>query len=156
MDRQAKINRTRTRDGRVSEVRNLEVNPTAIHPGYKLEWCDGILSETGKLEIFRVVPKSGSDPSFVARWDQGPEELDIDMRGASNCRMKRFKAEQGNYKGHHPLRTADPSKRIFTIDIRTPETIFAGTVSFSNTYEMAIVDQLKVTDTCDAEVIRPG
>jgi hypothetical protein len=157
VDRQQKINQTNTRSGRVSKVSNLEVNPTLIHPDYKSEPCDGILSDTGKLEILKVVPKSGEGPYFIARWDQGPEHLDIDMRGASNSATRKFKKDKDGYSGHHTSRTVDPDKRLFDIKIRTPlGTIFDGTVSFSNTYEVTVGIKAYASMTCDAEVIRAG
>jgi hypothetical protein len=157
VDRQTKITQISSRSGRVSKVSNLEVNSTLIHPDYKSEPCDGILSETGKLEVLKIVPKSGDGPYFIARWDQGPEHLDIDMRGASNSTIRKFKKDKDGYSGHHTSRTTDPEKRLFDITIRTPlGTIFDGTVSFSNTYEEIIVVTANATMTCDAKVIRAG
>ncbi len=54
MDRQQKISQLSARSGRASRVSNLEVNPIRVHPDYKVEPCDGILSETGKLEVLRL------------------------------------------------------------------------------------------------------
>jgi hypothetical protein len=157
VDRQQKINQTNSRSGRVSKVSNLEVNPTLIHPDYKSEPCDGILSETGKLEILKVVPKSGDGPYFIARWDQRPEHVDIDMHGAPKSANKQFKANEGGYSGHHTSRPTDPDKRLFDIKIQTPlGTIFDGTASFSLTYEVAVVIKANASMTCDAEVIRAG
>jgi hypothetical protein len=125
-----------------------------IHLDYKSEPCD---SETGKLELLKVVPKSGDGPYFIARWDQGPEHLDIDMHGASNSATRKFKNIKDGYSGHHTCRTTDPDKRLFDINIQTPlATIFEGTISFSNTYEVAVAISAKLSMTCDAEVIRAG
>jgi hypothetical protein len=157
VDRQSKINQINSRSGRVSKVSNLEVNPTLIHSDYKVEPCDGILSETGNLEILKVVSKSGNGPYFIARWDQRPEHLDIDMRGSRRSAIKKFKANEFGYSGHHTNRPSDPDKRLFDIQIQTPlGMIFDGTVSFSNTYEEIIVVTANATMTCDAEVIRAG
>ena len=79
------------------------------------------------------------------------------MHGASLAAIRKFKNKKDGYSGHHTNRTADPDKRLFDIKIQTPlGMIFDGTVSFSNTYEMAIVEQVKLTVTCDAQVIRAG
>ena len=61
MDRQQKIDQINNR-GRVSQVGNLKVNPTLIHPDYKSEACNGILSETGELIVLKIIPKSGDGP----------------------------------------------------------------------------------------------
>jgi len=152
MDRQQKIEQIRKQSGRVSRVSTLEVNPTHVHLEYRLEPCNGILTETGKLEVLKLVPKSGVGPSFIARWDQKPEHLDIDMHGASNSAISKFRNNKDG--GHHTNRTTDPDKRIFEVKIETPAgVIFDGTVSFSNTYEMISVEKTIVTDTLDAVVV---
>jgi hypothetical protein len=151
MDRKRKIN------GRASKVSNLKVVSTFIHPDYKAEPCDGILSETGRLEILKVFPKSGDGPYFIARWDQRPEHLDIDMHGAPKSGIKKFKANKGGYSGHHTSRPSDPDKRIFDIKILTPlGTTFDGSVSFSLTYEEAVVIGANASMVCDGVVTRTG
>jgi hypothetical protein len=156
VDRQEKINQINKR-GRVSHISNLEVNPTVIHPDYKSEPCDGILSETGKLEILKLVPKSGDGPNFVARWDQGPQQLDIDMHGASPSAVKKFKNDRGGYKGHHTSRTADPNKRVFDIQIQMPTgMIFDGTVSFANHHIMPVEGRSYSMVTVEPRLIRGG
>jgi hypothetical protein len=115
------------------------INPTLIHPDYKLEPCDGILSETGKLEVLKVVPKSGDGPYFIARWDQRGEHVDIDMHGAPKSAIKKFKANEGGYSGHRTRRTAVQSGRCYKIEIKTPRgMIFQGTVSFANAYVLPV------------------
>jgi hypothetical protein len=157
MDRQQKINKVNTRDGRVSKVSNLEVQPTFIHPNYRSEPCDGILSETGKLEVLKVVPKSGDGPYFIARWDEGSEHLDIDMHGASNSAIRKFKRNKDGFAGHHTSRTTEPDKRLFEVKIEAPAgVIFDGTVSFSNTYQVIVALKTESTMTIDAQVIRAG
>jgi len=135
VNRQEKINQINKR-GRVAKVINLEVNTTVIHQDYRSEPRDGILSETGKLEILKLVPKSGDGPSFIARWDQRPQQLDIDMHGASPSAVKKFKKDRGGYKGHHTSRTADPDKRIIHIVIQTP----AGMPVELGSYSMVTVE----------------
>jgi hypothetical protein len=106
------------------------------------------------LEVLRIIPKSGIGPCFVARWDQKPECLDIDMSGETNCAAKNFKNNSNGYYGHHTNRSTDLDTRIFDIKIGTPAgVLFDGTVSFSNAYEMIKIDTVKLTDTLDAQVI---
>jgi hypothetical protein len=157
VDRQTKINQINKR-GRVSHISNLEVSPTVIHPDYKSEPCDGILSETGKLEILKLVPKSGDGPYFIARWDQRTERVDIDMHGASRSAIRKFKNEREGYSGHHTRRTADPDKRVFDIQVQMPPlgTIFDGTVSFSNHYKMSVEVGSYSMVTVEPRLIRGG
>jgi hypothetical protein len=157
VDRQRKIDKIKSRSGRVSRVSNLEVHPTFIHADYRSEPCDGILSETGKLEVLKVVPKSGDGPYFIARWDQGPEHLDIDMCGASKSAIRKFKNNMDGFSGHHASRTTASDKRLFDVMIETPAgVIFDGSVSFSNTHEVIVSVQCNSTVTVDAQVIRAG
>jgi hypothetical protein len=158
MDRQKKIDQIRNR-GRVSNFSDLKVDPTFIHPDY--ECCDGIPSDTGHLLVLKVIPKSGQGPFFEARWDEKPEQLDIDMRGAPKREMKKFKAEKDGYIGHHRARrTGDPNERCYEIEIRTPPPlgkIFEGTVSFSKHHILPVATvKLQSKVTVEARLIRAG
>jgi hypothetical protein len=134
MDRQQKIERIANQHGGVSKVSNLQDSAVRMNPNYRFEPCDGVRSETGKLEIFKLVPKAGAGPYFVGRWDQKKESLDIDMRGASKTAIKAFKKGAG----HHPNRSADPNTRTFEFTIDTPPVgfVFKGSVSFANTFQV--------------------
>ncbi|MBN8988642.1 MAG: hypothetical protein J0H42_10375 [Rhizobiales bacterium] len=133
-DRQQKIDQINQR-GRVAKVSDVEIHPTIVHPDYRSEPCDGVLSETGKLEVLKVAPKSGHGPYFIARWDQKPEHLDIDMFGTTKNAIKLFKAAKGGYSGHHTRQSADLNERRFHIRIEIPTgTIFDGIVKFFNAY----------------------
>jgi hypothetical protein len=143
-DRQDKIDQINER-GRVAKVSDVEIHPTVVHPDYTSEPCEGVLSETGKLEVLRIVPKAGNGPYFVARWDQKPEHLDIDMFGATKSANKLFKAGKSGYSGHHTRRTADLNERRFHIRIEMPTgTIFDGIVKFFNAYVLP-ASALKIT-----------
>jgi hypothetical protein len=83
VDRQQKIEQIKGRD-RVSKVSNLEVDPKYIHPDYESEPCLGVETETGNLEVLKVVPKSGNRPYFVARWDQDTYELHVVAQANAN------------------------------------------------------------------------
>jgi len=138
VDRQQKIKRVASK-GHVAKISNLEVVHNVIHPDYTLEPCDGQLSETGRLEVLKLVPKSGDRPYFTARWDQKPEHLDIDMHNASKTAIKSFKKNKHGYRGHHTKRASAPDRRVFDVEIQTPDgAIFVGTVSFWNHYELNV------------------
>jgi hypothetical protein len=155
VDRQQKIDRIANQSGEVSKVSDLEVRWTSLDPNYGIAHLDGVIGETGKLEILKVVPISGSGPYFIARWDQGVERIDIDMHGASRTAVRKFKARMDGYSGHHTSRSTDPDKRVFDVKIKIPTgIIFEGTVSFSNTYDMRLRLQSSSKVTVDMTVIR--
>jgi hypothetical protein len=135
-------------------VSNLAVCPESVHPDYRIEECDGILSKTGKLEVLKVVSKSSSGPRFTARWDQRAERLDVDIFNVSNPVVRKFKNNKHGYAGHHTSRTGDPDKRVFQVTIKIPEAvIFDGTVSFSNAYNGRASMQATSGMGADATVI---
>src|SRR5271166_1401784 len=89
------------KSGKVFNVSNVKACPTFIHPDYRIELCEGVLGETGRLEILKLVPKSTTEPYFTARWDQKPEHLDIDIHRVSNSAKSKFRNNRGGYEGHH-------------------------------------------------------
>jgi hypothetical protein len=159
VDRKQKIAQVANRSCKVSKVVNLEVVQTYIDPCYKLEPCDGILTDTGRLQVLKLTSNSDIDPFFIARWDQTPEHLDIDIYGASNSAIEKFKNNKDGYGGHHTSRPADPHKRIFEIRIKMLERIiFEGTVTFTLTLEMISNENLGIGDSLGGELVRgdPG
>jgi hypothetical protein len=155
MNRHEKIKKIANLTDKVSHVSNIEVNSTRIDPSYVVQRCTGSLSETGNLEIFRVVSNSKSDPLFVARWDQKPEELDIDIRCVSITVARDFKNKRNGYAGHHTNRSTDPSKRLFEVKIAIPHRlIFEGRVSFSNSYYKKQGHKFVLGDFLDAQIIK--
>jgi hypothetical protein len=127
-----------TLDSQLEQLGNVRVNTIRMNPDYDLEFCDGVRSDTGKLEIIKFAPKSGNGPCFIGRWDQKTERLDIDMYGASKTATKGFKKGKAGYSGHHPNRNADPNTRTFEFRIDTPSVglVFEGSVSFANTFQV--------------------
>ena len=158
MDRQQKIDQIKMTD-RVSRVSNLVVTPKYIDPEYRHEPSACVETVTGYLEILKIMPESGDGPYFTGRWDQKPEELDLDIHNApSKKAISDFNNEKAGYKGHHTERSPNPEQRIFDVFIQIPpeRVIFEGEVSFSNTYEAHTHAQAHAVATCDAVVIRNG
>jgi hypothetical protein len=155
MNRNQKAEKISNWDGRVSKITNLVVKPRYINSDYMSEPCDGILTDTGKLEILKLIAKSGTGPYFIARWDQRPEHLDIDMHNASKGAIRKFKNNKDGYGGHHTNRATDPHTRIFDVKIELPEgVIFHGEVAFSNTYEIKVSIHAEAKMSIDAQVIK--
>lgn len=154
MDRQ-QIEQNASQSGIVSKVSNLEVSHHYLRPEYKIEICDGKLDmENGLLSIAKIVPTSGSGPSFIARWHQRTEELDIDMRGASEDEIGMFERSESGYSGHHTTPILDANKHVFQVNVSTPHrAIFEGTMSFSKTYDIRPKDNVRFADKLNAQLI---
>jgi hypothetical protein len=157
MERQQKIDQVKKTD-RVSKVSNLVITPKYIDPEYRHQPSACVETETGYLEILTIVPKNGSDPYFIGRWDQKPEKLDLDIhRAPSKSAVGHFRNSRNGYKGHHTDRSPNREQRIFEVLIEVPgRVIFDGEVSFSNTYEKFMAEQVHAVATCTAVVIRNG
>jgi hypothetical protein len=154
MNRQQKIEGIANQHGGVSKVSNLQHSALRVNPDYFFEPCDGVRSETGKLEIFKLVSKARAGPYFVGRWDQKKECLDIDMRCASKNAIKAFKKGAG----HHPNRSSDPNTRTFEFKIDTPRVgfVFEGSVSFANTFQVMAKFEATSKITVDIQVHKGG
>jgi len=154
MDRKQKVQHIANQSG-VARIDNLKVVTNSIHANYQLVPCDGIRGETGSLEVLKLVPKTGSGPYFVARWDQPPEELDIDIRGAPKNVINDLKHDRGGYSGHHTNRSTEPDKRVFDVRIVAPQgVVFDGRVSFSRHYEMKLGTGTYSFCTVDTQLVR--
>jgi hypothetical protein len=139
MDRQEKIERIKNKNGKIIKITNVDVDPEYIHSNYAVEKCECVLTETGLLRIAKFCPKDGVGPSFFARWDQRPHELDIDIEGVSQEKIHDFKNGKNGYGGHHTDKSDDPARRKFELQIKTPdELVFHGTIGFSVTYAQTV------------------
>ncbi|MSR71603.1 MAG: hypothetical protein EXS50_02990 [Candidatus Taylorbacteria bacterium] len=116
---------------RVDKVSNLTINPF-VSPEYILNIVNEPLSETGLLVLFKIDPREDvSLPSFVARWDQNYETLDIDILNIEKGVATLFKGGKGGYEGHHPVRISQ-STRTYKVSIKLPtKDIFSGNVTFN-------------------------
>jgi hypothetical protein len=155
MDRQQKIQSVKNQSGRASMVRDLRVVCKSIHPNYRLVQCDGTLSDTGHLEVLKIVHSVGGVPSFSARWDWRADQLDIDIRHPSEAVRKDFKKGRGGYSGHWTNRSNDPNSRTFEINIQSPDgVIFNGEASFSLTFEVNVHLRAEARVSVEATVVR--
>lgn len=134
MDKENLFKRNGSNVFRVDKIHNLSIETLNIDPRYKVSKdFDMGLSSTGLLVVFEVLPKDSKVelPSFVARWDQNKETMDIDMLGPSQARANLFKGGKEGYSGHHPVRMNVPS-RTYDVAIKIPECeVFAGRVTFN-------------------------
>src|SRR5436190_6120495 len=107
--------------------------------------------DTGRLNVFSLVPETAGKPSFHSRVDDGSSgkrrepELDIDIEGVSNRIARDFKACRNGYIGHHNDRSPSPDHRIFDVEIATPAgKVFEGTVAFNATFSTEIREAIQM------------
>jgi hypothetical protein len=144
--------KARLQDGRVFDIRDLNVEQRYLHPDYTYVKGDGKLSETGQLILFELKPNKESDPSFIARWDGGnraiPEKIqyavDIDMRGPSKAAEKKFRDGADGYCGHHTEKVSDTENKYRAL-IKTPNgRVFDATICFTKHHGLTIQTQTRV------------
>lgn len=112
---------------------DLTITESNIHPDYEVKFGDPEVSSTGRMVVFKLLPKSGSGPRFEGRWDDKQEELDVDVFDATSEETKRFKASADGYCGHHNGKAKyGSSGRTYEIKIVWPgkNTIFEGEANF--------------------------
>ena len=141
MLRGAKEERVQRQDGKVFEVRDLKISEEYRNPNYQLlEHNPAVLTRTGHLKIFELLPLRTSEPTFEARWDGGSrdpgnhekQDLDIDIRGVSLLAKRRFRKGIHGYSGHHSIRDTSAEGRVYKLEICIPgKAVFRGTVSFT-------------------------
>jgi len=84
-----------------------------------------------RLIIARLWSKEGTPPSFLFRWDEKDNQLDVDIEDVPETVKKCFKHGTEGYAGHRPRRVQSDG-RVFEINIRIPEKqIFHGYVKFN-------------------------
>lgn len=112
---------------------DLTVDETSIHPDYEVKLGDPETSATGRMVIFKLLPKTGSGPRFEGRWDDKQEELDVDVFDATSEEIKQFKASAKGYCGHHNGKAKfGSSGRTYAVNIVWPGkgTVFEGEATF--------------------------
>jgi hypothetical protein len=90
-----------------------------LDPDYSLRILPiSAVTPTGLLAVLRLAPTVPGLPSFVVRWDDKQNTIDVDLEGNASDR-EAFKLECNGYKGHHPS-TVSVEPRVFKIDIQLP------------------------------------
>jgi hypothetical protein len=138
--------KARLPDGRVFLIHNIKIDERYRHPDYTCTLGDGALSETGRIDLFKLESTKPGDPSFVARWDGGNRsflhkiryDVDIDIIGVSARDERRFKKGRGGYGGHHTMRVKQDENK-YDVRITVPAgVVFDATVSFNRRHAIEI------------------
>ena len=161
MDRSAQIAKRSLPDGQARSANNLAFKIKHIDPEYWLQVCELERTETGLLALFLLVPQVSSRETFRVRIDDGSPnrrkelEVDIDILDASKSVQDDFKAGRQGYSGHHSVRDANNSQRIFSVCIRVAnQPIFDAEVSFNLAFLVGISEIGRAEDHIDATVSR--
>jgi hypothetical protein len=163
MNRQQKARRVLESKGQVFHVRDFGlVEVRFLSPNYAFEECDGTLTATGRLDIFRLSARDPLLPGFAARWDGGNRygheqfDLDIDMVNAGNDEIAKFRRGQDGYTGHHAIRTTVPTgHHRYAATIAIPHgVVFDATCSFTLHRQVSVTVKAEARVWCDAQVIR--
>ena len=163
MNRQQKARRVLESKGQVFHVRDFGlVEVEFLSPNYAFEECDGTLTATGRLDIFRLSARDPLLPGFAARWDGGNRygheqfDLDIDMVNAGNDEIAKFRRGQDGYTGHHAIRTTVPTgHHRYAVTIAIPHgVVFDATCSFTLHRQVSVTVKAEARVWCDAQVIR--
>jgi hypothetical protein len=149
-------------DGKVFDVVNVAKTERYLKPDYRCEAGTGTREPTGKLTVFRLIPRDEKLPSFEARWDGGNREtnrerfdLDIDIQGVSKSEKRKFEKGGGGYSGHHATEIPVTEGHAYEVSIATPAgKIFDGTVSFTLCRQQEISVSVPVQASLDIQVIR--
>jgi hypothetical protein len=143
-------------DGKVRAVHHLNLTTQFLDESYRLERHDEPeLKRTGRLEIFRLVPKhSGALPSFAFRWDEHGESnegaLDVDLVGSARD-QRLFKNGRGGWSGHHTVRTVALDRREFAVNITAPNPIFRAIVSFGVHRAVGLDERVENSERLEVE-----
>ena len=110
---------------RVDSVRVASVE--YCDPLYEFRTAEPMLmSDTGYLQLFELVPHDANLPRFNARWDISEETIDIDACGIP---VREWKAERKGNEGHHTDRTEIWSYACHLV--AGGQRIFTGTVELT-------------------------
>jgi len=108
-----------------------------IDPDYELnEPSRSEIDEQGLLKVGELKAKKSDLPSFMFRWDEKADSLDVDIQGDPDVVTEKvkdyFRSGTKGYKGHHPIRKEPLENRIFESDIWIPgKNVFRGCVTFN-------------------------
>ncbi len=113
-------NKFREKPVKAESAYNIVPQDLYLDPDYSLRIESmSAVTLTGLLVVLRLQPTVPGLPSFVVRWDDKQNTIDVDLEGNVTDR-EAFKLERNGYKGHHPA-TVSVEPRIFKIDIQLPQ-----------------------------------
>ncbi|MBZ5535169.1 MAG: hypothetical protein LAO31_04370 [Acidobacteriia bacterium] len=111
-----------------------------IYPPYEIEIAvDPEASKTGHLELFRIIPKSNSIPTFSFRWDHNENSVNVDIHEVPDETRDSFKKEKFGFRGHKTIRREDGSY-LFCIEVPGDGTIAKGSIRLIANFGLKVSD----------------
>lgn len=153
-------NRWTTQKFRVLGSHNINVETEFVSGDYELVLEEAVrTTETGLLEVLRILPKRAGLPSFSGRWDQGDDRVDIDLQG-DDSEARSFATQKLGYLGHKAKRLDVEGRRVYRVEVETPSAglVFKGTVALNVDLGLMLEGGFNLTAAVEvkAEVIRNG
>ncbi len=130
----------KNRDGKARETIDVSEHHSYLDSRYEIVcFSHSENGLTGRLDVARLHPKADSDttlPSFLFRWDEKANALDLDVKNAEVTKTRRFKKGVAGFVGHHPKRLPGEGRR-FQVEIHWDNTkLYDGQVAFSLSREV--------------------
>lgn len=116
------------------------------------EFPNNPATNTGFVKIVQLFPKNLYLPTFIFRWDEKEEELDVDIY--ENRKINNKLWTLNGYRGHH-TKSIDGEGRVFETNISIPgKEIFKGRINLGLSIKQLLRDSIKIGASVDAKVIR--
>jgi hypothetical protein len=101
------------------------------------------IDERGRLIVGELKAKKSDLPSFMFRWDEKDDRLDVDIHGDPDVVTEEvkdyFRRGTKGYQGHHPIRKEPLENKTFEIDIWIPgKNVFRGCITFGIDRELGL------------------
>jgi len=91
-------------------------------------------------------------PSFVVRWDDKQNTIDVDLEG-NPAERQGFKFERNGYRGHHPA-TISVEPRVFEVDIQLPKRkVYEALLTFNVGRSVTLAETLRFKAEFSAELL---
>ena len=133
------------KDGRAFGTNQISVISEYINPDFKLIILSiNRITRTGLLVVAKLLSCDEKQPSFIFRWDNRADALDIDITKVDSPERRLFLDERPGYKGHHSVK-ASGSDRSFHCDIAIGDTVyFKGLIGLTLSRELELLDSITV------------
>ena len=114
------------------------------------------ITATGLLVVAELRPKQATLglPSFLFRWDEQANHLNVDPTGVSEDQVRKFISGKMGYGGHLPIRSTLESRTFHTTISWDNTTIYEGDIVIPLKFEATVAVRIGVSVTASMELIR--
>ena len=140
---------------KVTRTMDVDIISTKyIDPEYEIKaLSNNSVTDTGRLEIAKLIPKKQNLFEFIFRWDKNGNTLDVDIYKDNKAQSKDLWFEVDKNKGYytgHQTKKRDSNNMIFKVDIsnvKLDKRIFKGEIDVGLFFELIIKDSGVGIDT---------